>query len=276
MVNNSITNNLNGISGELCSENTVVGNSIRDNYLGIWMGHYSMRNILTFNDIRNHWAEGISMWESHQNIIAGNNILANNHGGHWTAIVLGDSSYNSIFHNNIVNKGKQIDVNRTNIWDEEYPSGGNYWSDYSGSDLYSGPYQNKTGSDGIGDTPYVIDADNEDKYPLIDPYPLPDMQRIYNEFYKLLADFIELQSEYDELQSSYRDLAGRYNSLEAQLNRLQSEYTGLQSKYDSLRNELNITRSIMYALLITTIVFIAITVYIVIRKPKVKPELEIA
>jgi len=36
--------------------------------------------------------------------------------------------------------------------------------------LYSGPYQNETGSDGIGDTPYVIDENNRDRYPLMAPF----------------------------------------------------------------------------------------------------------
>jgi len=33
--------------------------------------------------------------------------------------------------------------------------------------LFSGPYQNVTGSDGIGETPYVIDENNTDNYPLM-------------------------------------------------------------------------------------------------------------
>ena len=37
------------------------------------------------------------------------------------------------------------------------------------NDTYSGPFQNETGSDGIGDTAYVIDANNSDTYPLIGP-----------------------------------------------------------------------------------------------------------
>jgi nitrous oxidase accessory protein NosD len=59
---------------------------------------------------------------------------------------------------------------QSNTWDNGYPSGGNYWSDYSGVDEYSGPYQNETGSDGIGDTPYIIDEKNCDRYPLITPF----------------------------------------------------------------------------------------------------------
>ena len=53
--------------------------------------------------------------------------------------------------------------------DDGHPSGCNYWKDYTGTDFYSGPYQNETGSDGIGDTPYVIDENNTDHYPLMSP-----------------------------------------------------------------------------------------------------------
>jgi nitrous oxidase accessory protein NosD len=52
-----------------------------------------------------------------------------------------------------------------NTWDNGYPSGGNYWSDYNGTDFYSGIYQNATGSDGIGDTPYTMNANNQDRFP---------------------------------------------------------------------------------------------------------------
>jgi hypothetical protein len=48
-----------------------------------------------------------------------------------------------------------------NVWDDGYPSGGNYWSDYSGIDV---------NGDKIGDTPYVIDVDNQDNYPLMGPW----------------------------------------------------------------------------------------------------------
>ena len=48
-----------------------------------------------------------------------------------------------------------------NIWDNGYPSGGNYWSDYAGVDA---------DGDGIGDTPYIIDDNNIDHYPLMGPF----------------------------------------------------------------------------------------------------------
>jgi nitrous oxidase accessory protein NosD len=40
------------------------------------------------------------------------------------------------------------------------PMRGNYWADYNGTDA---------NHDGVGDTPYVIDATNSDNYPLLTP-----------------------------------------------------------------------------------------------------------
>lgn len=111
----------------------------------------------------------IELWSSSNNSIFGNTLI-NNHDG----ISLVSSLNNYIYHNNFVNNTNQFVVKESsNFWDDGYPSGGNYWSDYTGVDLYSGPYQNITGSDGIGDTPYIIDANNRDLYPLMKPYGVP-------------------------------------------------------------------------------------------------------
>ncbi|MGD8505569.1 MAG: PKD domain-containing protein [Candidatus Bathyarchaeota archaeon] len=56
-------------------------------------------------------------------------------------------------------------------WDDGYPSGGNHWDDYAGVDFYSGPFQNETGSDGIGDPPYSVG----DRYPLMKPWGSPQL-----------------------------------------------------------------------------------------------------
>ncbi|HYS70928.1 MAG TPA: winged helix-turn-helix transcriptional regulator, partial [Thermoplasmata archaeon] len=47
-----------------------------------------------------------------------------------------------------------------------------WWSDYGGVDLCSGPLQNVCPDpDEIGDTPYVLDADSRDQYPLMARVP---------------------------------------------------------------------------------------------------------
>jgi hypothetical protein len=86
----------------------------------------------------------------------------------WNGIGLWNSLNNRIYHNNFVNNTNQVySLVSVNIWDDGYPSGGNYWSDYIDVDQYSGPYQNETGSDGIWDHPYVIDENNQDNYPIV-------------------------------------------------------------------------------------------------------------
>ncbi len=61
-----------------------------------------------------------------------------------------------------------------NAWDNNYPNGGNFWSDYQGVDNCSGPSQNIcSGSDGIGDTAYNITTDVADRYPLVSPVQPP-------------------------------------------------------------------------------------------------------
>ena len=77
------------------------------------------------------------------------------------------STNNKLFHNNFVNNPwiGAFDRSCQNAWDDGVE--GNYWSDYNGSDSFFGPYQNMSGSDGIGDTPYIIDENNQDNYPLM-------------------------------------------------------------------------------------------------------------
>jgi len=89
---------------------------------------------------------------------------------------MGGAFNNTIFHNDLLQNNQQAWSygGSSNFWDDGYPSGGNYWSDYTGVDVYKGPYQNVTGSDGIGDTPYVIDADNVDHYPLTSEIVIPE------------------------------------------------------------------------------------------------------
>jgi predicted outer membrane repeat protein len=72
-----------------------------------------------------------------------------------------------IYHNNFVVNIQNAYDEETSIWDNDYPSGGNYWDDYE--ERY--PDAQEIGDSGIWDTPYTIeDGDNQDRYPLIDPW----------------------------------------------------------------------------------------------------------
>jgi parallel beta-helix repeat protein len=187
---NSITNNDGGIVLLYHSlNNTIYGNNITINYEGIWLEMYSDYNSIYGNSITNN-SHGIELVRSSNNSIYGNSITNNNYGielgGSSNNSIYGNSitnndggiglsyssNYNSIYHNNFIDNARQVYIKESgpNVWDDVYPSGGNYWSNYTGVDLYSGPYQNEIGSDGIGDTPYIIDADNIDHYPLMAPF----------------------------------------------------------------------------------------------------------
>jgi parallel beta-helix repeat protein len=63
-----------------------------------------------------------------------------------------------VFHNNLINNTRQaLPAPRApNYWNSSYPSGGNYWSNYNGTDFLSGPYRNETISDGIGDQAFEV------------------------------------------------------------------------------------------------------------------------
>jgi len=143
---------------------------------GIILGSSKSNTISGNNITANDW--GIDLSLSNNNTISGNNV-----GNNWFNIGLDSSSNNKFHHNSLIKEDICLQVLRygsmdisINIWDDGYPSGGNYWSDYAGVDEYSGPNQDKLGSDGIGDTPHVIDADNADHYPLMIPW---DMQYPY-------------------------------------------------------------------------------------------------
>jgi parallel beta-helix repeat protein len=114
----------------------IVGNRLENNYHGIYLGY------------------GVEYCT-----ISGNNITGNSKG-----IVLSSiSSNNIIYHNNFINNTLHVDdygdTPSLNAWDNGKE--GNFWSDYNGTDA---------NSDGIGDTPYEVDSNNKDRYPLMKPW----------------------------------------------------------------------------------------------------------
>jgi parallel beta-helix repeat protein len=158
------------ITLEFCWDNYVNKNTATNNSVLTWGSialYYSEgNNVIAGNLVANSTA-GFCVFESSRDKIIENHIINNAFG-----IRLENSNMTVIYHNNFIDNENQTYLWQAfnNVWDDGYPSGGNYWSDYTGIDSYNGPYQNETGSDGIGDAAYEIDAYNRDEYPLMAPF----------------------------------------------------------------------------------------------------------
>jgi parallel beta-helix repeat protein len=129
-------------------------------------------NIITGNNLINNQV-GMSFLETQNNLIVGNNIensSAPTTGGY--GIVFWGASNNTIYHNNFIdNKVQAYDYSfnspfSVNTWDNGFPDGGNYWSDYQ----TKYPNAAEIGNSRIGNTAYVIDSENQDRYPLMEPF----------------------------------------------------------------------------------------------------------
>ncbi|HXX87247.1 MAG TPA: right-handed parallel beta-helix repeat-containing protein [Candidatus Acidoferrum sp.] len=161
--NNITANNGEGIEIYYSSNNSVSGNTITNNWDGVDLGSSTYISI-SGNTIAANNQTGVDLGMSSYISVSGNNITANNKYG----LFIGSYCNNTtIYHNNLISNIIQAYTGSTIVWDDGYPSGGNYWSDYNGTDLFSGANQNVTGSDGIGDISYFIGANNTDHYPLM-------------------------------------------------------------------------------------------------------------
>lgn len=155
---------------ERSEDNSIYGNVFSEDYYGAYL-EVSSRNRVCNDDFANNTI-GACVDHSSQVVFSNDSFSRNTECG----VKIDGSEGNDFYHNGYLNNTVQIShvkyINlpvRVNMWDNGFPSGGNYWSDYYGNDTFSGPYQNQTGSDGIGDSPYVINPENSDLYPLIAP-----------------------------------------------------------------------------------------------------------
>jgi parallel beta-helix repeat protein len=169
----------------VCTENYLSNNNV-----GIYLFHKN-RIMIFHNDFSNNNV-GIELYQSKLNQILRNNFIDNNVGMKFNA-----SSENSVLRNNILSNNVGMEFNSSennvswrnnfidnthhvstddsrNAWSYNTPYfafQGNYWSGYSGVDNLGGAFQNETGSDGVGDTPYNVTSNtlaNNTDYP---PYP---------------------------------------------------------------------------------------------------------
>ena len=198
--NNASFNGQFGIWVTFSRNNTLITNIANSNEgCGIFLDGTS-NSTVTANTVNSNKGDGIWLWwYSSNNTITANNISSNNCG-----IELSCYGNNSLYHNNFMDNVIQAsDTTGNNRWNDSYPSGGNYWSDYDDEsegafDILSGPNQNYLGSDGIADTPYDIsgDAGAKDNYPLMEPWGEEEIDQLSPE--ANLDIILKLASYYDE------------------------------------------------------------------------------
>jgi len=161
------TINLNGIDGVKMFFNDNSDNVILDNIINynVWNGIHFLdghdNQILSNKIYANHY-NGIHFGNADENKIIGNTISYSSNEG----IFISDFSRdNEIYYNNIIfNSAKD---KGGNIWNNEYPLGGNHWTYYSGIDA---------NGDGIGDTPFLVPGgDNVDNFPIMQPVTSPNI-----------------------------------------------------------------------------------------------------
>lgn len=194
-------NNQNGIQIFGSNNNTIKANEISLNSQGVYVDSQSVGNSILDNMIQENSEYGVTVSWSSNITISENNIERNGNG------ILVDNSVNNriigntvkenvgwgirledgqrdnvIYHNYFIdnnNHEMQVsipglwtpdtwDPGNPNVWDDGKK--GNYWSEY----LSRYPNATKIKDTGIGNTPYYINPNNIDNYPVIEDNVIPE------------------------------------------------------------------------------------------------------
>jgi parallel beta-helix repeat protein len=151
---------------------TIKNLNIKNFYIGTYL--WTSNNIITGCSVSDNIVGILLSGDS--NTITSNYIARNEQGIFFGVNTPGDEPLNIVLtHNSFVDNDVHFSgcfcegyntTEAVHTWDDGKQ--GNYWSDYNGTDA---------DGDGVGDTPYVIDVQNQDRYPLTElaatPPPAP-------------------------------------------------------------------------------------------------------
>ena len=153
--NNTIDNvtsdgNNHAISLEESRDNVIEHCYLSNGQYGLYPRFSSDRNQLLNNEVDN-FTYAVRLRDASNGVIMDNTILNSDYGFYNSF-----SNGNQIYHNNIIDNDVQAFDSGANTWDDGYPSGGNYWSDWTTPD---------SNADGFVDNPYDIGFGNLDNWP---------------------------------------------------------------------------------------------------------------
>ena len=162
---NAVTYNTVESSGEAgiflynCSSNYLKGNTLKGSSIGIYLEIANNSNKL-INNIVSDNSTGIQIRCSSNNTVTGNTFSSNSWGirirAYYRETSIDNQVYNNNFFENTNTPGQQAEVFAKdsgvitgNVFNQDLPIGGNYWSDWTGS----GPYTFTGGQD---DLPWTV------------------------------------------------------------------------------------------------------------------------